>query len=88
MRAYSAIDCGHIHATLSVLAHSLDGMRNIDRIDPALDQLRAVWLANPDLRLGQLVLNAADAASAGGVTPCPGLFYMEDAALLSGLTEA
>lgn len=30
-------------------------MRNPSRINPIIEQLRALWLANPDLRFGQLV---------------------------------
>ena len=34
-------------------------MRDPSRIDEILTELREIWLAHPDLRLGQLVLNAA-----------------------------
>lgn len=43
--------------------------RNAERIDIVLSALRAYWLANPDLRLGQMVVNAAGTADP---------FYVED----------
>lgn len=55
-------------------------MRDPDRIDPMIEQLRAAWKANPDLRLGQLVYNAVRPAE-----PCPRLFFVEDGVLLAGL---
>lgn len=32
-------------------------MRNVERIDPIIDELRNIWKANPDWRFGQLVSN-------------------------------
>jgi hypothetical protein len=46
------------------------------RIDGLLLAVSAAWRANPDLRLGQLVVNAA-----GDSDP----FYVEDEELLAGL---
>jgi hypothetical protein len=46
------------------------------RIDAVLLALSTAWRANPDLRLGQLVVNAA-----GDADP----FYLEDDELLAGL---
>jgi hypothetical protein len=46
------------------------------RIDAVLLALSTAWRANPDLRLGQLVVNAA-----GDADP----FYVEDDELLAGL---
>lgn len=37
-------------------------MRDIERIDIVLDELRKYWTANPDLRLGQIIGNAATRA--------------------------
>lgn len=34
-------------------------MRDPKRIKPILNQLAALWTSSPDLRLGQLILNAA-----------------------------
>lgn len=58
-------------------------MRDPARIDSVLAAVKAAWEANPDLRLGQLVYNAAGAIRY--VPPCPGLFYLEDADLVAGL---
>lgn len=52
-------------------------MRDPKRIDPFLKRLSAVWKANPDLRLGQLVVNALG----------PDPFYVEDDDLLRRLEE-
>lgn len=49
--------------------------RDPARIDIIIAALRAYWLANPDLRLGQIVVNAAD-----GCDP----FGVEDDALMAG----
>lgn len=45
-----------------------------------LAALREAWLRNPDQRLGQLLVNAADPKQ-----PCPELFYLEDQVLLERL---
>lgn len=55
-------------------------MRDPARIDEILDLLRTVWLKNPDLRLGQLVVSAANPTE-----PCPKVFYVEDAQLSKAL---
>jgi len=55
-------------------------MRDPKRIEETLSVLRKIWYSNPDLRLGQIIVNAE--------TYAPGLvdlFYMEDDLLLSGL---
>jgi uncharacterized protein YihD (DUF1040 family) len=57
-------------------------MRDPARIDTVLEALRLAWQQDPDLRLGQLVVNAVRPAS-----PCPELFHVEDDALLEGLAR-
>lgn len=52
--------------------------RDPARIDIVLSALRAYWLANPDLRLGQIVVNAADGGDPFGV---------EDDMLMAGWPE-
>lgn len=47
-----------------------------------LEALHRAWQANQDMRLGQLVVNAA-----GLKEPQPGVFYVEDAQLLAGLEK-
>ncbi|NMM84571.1 hypothetical protein B2J88_09375 [Rhodococcus sp. SRB_17] len=51
-------------------------MRSPDRIDPILTKLGALWRANPDLRLTQLVVALADTGET-----MPGFFYTEDSAI-------
>ena len=55
-------------------------MRDPDRIDEVLAALRAVWIQQDQLRLGQLVVIATSPSS-----PCPEVFNIEDDALLKGL---
>jgi uncharacterized protein YihD (DUF1040 family) len=55
-------------------------MRDPSRIDEVLAILKDIWVQEPDLRLGQLVVIAAKPAEA-----CPQIFYVEDEQLLSGL---
>ena len=51
--------------------------RNPDRIPELLAELQARWQLNPDLRLMQLLVGLINPKD-----PCPGLFYLEDRALL------
>lgn len=53
-------------------------MRDIDRIDSILDRLKTLWKRNPDLRLGQLILN---------VLRDPTLYYIEDEQLIEVLEK-
>ncbi len=55
-------------------------MRDPSRIDEVLAALRDVWVSSPDLRLGQLIVNAVRPSD-----PCPEIFYIEDDVLLKGL---
>jgi hypothetical protein len=55
-------------------------MRDPSRIDDVLAALRAAWVESPDLRLGQLVVNAVRPTQ-----PCLAVFNVEDDALLRGL---
>lgn len=55
-------------------------MRDPARIDRMIAKLRVIWKRNPDLRLGQLVEEAAR------WTPTP-VFYAEDEAVEAGLDE-
>jgi len=56
-------------------------MRDPARINALLDVLREVWEANPDLRLGQLVYNAARMREPELID----VYSIEDASLLKGL---
>jgi hypothetical protein len=55
-------------------------MRDPARIDDVLAAVRAAWAESPDLRLGQLIVNAVRPTH-----PCPEVFYTEDDALVQGL---
>ena len=55
-------------------------MRDPERIDAVLSELRAIWKRDPDLRLGQLIVNAVRPSE-----PCPAIFYVEDEELVAGL---
>ena len=55
-------------------------MRDPERIADALEVVRRVWKTNPDLRLGQLLVIAAQPTE-----PCPEVFGIEDQALVDGL---
>ncbi len=62
--------------------------RDPERIGRVLDALRQAWEQHPDWRLGQLVHNAASAAAAeGAMPPYAPLFYLEEKALLKGLSR-
>jgi hypothetical protein len=58
-------------------------MRDPARISPLLKELEAYWLENPDLRLGQIVVNASQQSSTSGVDP----FFIEDDALLANIRQ-
>jgi hypothetical protein len=51
-------------------------VRDQARIDQILDLLREVWTRSPDLRLGQLIVNAV-----GAREPCSEVYALEDTAL-------
>ncbi|MBX9625821.1 MAG: hypothetical protein K2X82_18620 [Gemmataceae bacterium] len=55
-------------------------MRDPNRIIPVLDAIREVWEQSPDLRLGQLVVNAIRPRR-----PCPEVFAAEDDRVVAGL---
>ncbi len=55
-------------------------MRDPARIDEILSALRAAWQESPDLRLGQLIVNAVRPTQ-----PCPEVFYLQDEDLLERL---
>lgn len=57
-------------------------MRDKKRIPKILKELERIWEANPDFRLGQLIMVASRPK-----TPCPGVFYIEDDKMLEGLLK-
>jgi len=56
-------------------------MRDPERIDEMLELIREVWQNNPDLRLGQLIVNAARMREPA----TENIFYIEDRSLAKGL---
>jgi uncharacterized protein YihD (DUF1040 family) len=56
-------------------------MRDPDRIDEVLELLREVWTLEPDLRLGQLIFNAARIRD----PELDDVFSIEDGSLSKGL---
>jgi hypothetical protein len=55
-------------------------MRDPGRIEQVLAAVRSIWAENPDLRLGQLIVNAVRPSD-----PCPEVFAVEDAELVRKL---
>lgn len=60
-------------------------MRDPNRISPLLTVLADIWNREPDLRLGQLLINAANLS--GRRVICPELYSLEDKELLKGLQK-
>ena len=60
----------------SAMRHGRRAMRDPNRIDAILSDLKTVWEACPDLRLGQLLVNLAKPEGA-----VPQIFYLEDSDL-------
>ena len=58
-------------------------MRDPARIDEMLEILREVWLQEPDLRLGQLIFNAARMREPG----LQDIYSVEDSTLRIGLVR-
>lgn len=59
-------------------------MRNPNRIPIILAKIEEIWKANPDLRLGQLLTNAANHSGWKGNDD---LFFYEDNDLFKGLEK-
>jgi hypothetical protein len=57
-------------------------MRDPGRIDEILEAIRRVWKENPDLRLGQLLIDAVIPR-----IPAPDIFSIEDSRILVQLNE-
>jgi len=53
-------------------------MRDINRIDEILKEIKNIWEKYPNLRLGQLICN---------VIRDPALYYIEDKKLIEALRE-
>jgi hypothetical protein len=56
--------------------------RDPSRIDPVLQAIRKVWAEYPDMRLGQLLVNAIAPKE-----PCAELYSIEDMVLIRKLVK-
>lgn len=61
-------------------------MRDPKRIPKVLERIREVWERNPDLRLTQLIVNAAKMAEYEDASQSR-IFNLEDDKLLSGIDK-
>lgn len=57
-------------------------MRDPSRIEEMLRALEEIWRRDPDLRLGQIVVNAIRPSD-----PVPEVYYAEDDRVLQGLRD-
>ena len=57
--------------------------RDPERIDTVLDAIRVYWKQNPDLRLAQIVGNAANSAG----YPSGAAYFMEDPVLVANISD-
>lgn len=57
-------------------------MRDPERIDEILELLEMYWKKNPDLRLGQIVVNISQSEGYGSEP-----YYLEDKTISKGLSE-
>jgi uncharacterized protein YihD (DUF1040 family) len=60
-------------------------MRDPKRITGLLKVLEETWREEPDLRLGQIIVSAANLS--GRQVVCPEIFHLEDEELLKGIEE-
>jgi uncharacterized protein YihD (DUF1040 family) len=62
-------------------------MRDPKRIPEILNQLKGIWSSFPDLRLGQLIINAAGMWDMSTMDAERKLYYMEDEQLIKLLRD-
>ena len=60
-------------------------MRDPARIPEMIEVLQTLWEKHPDLRLGQLIVNAASMIEGHNPIPPTPLFQIEDDSILDGL---
>ena len=60
-------------------------MRDPKRIAGLLKVLEETWREEPDLRLGQIIVSAANLS--GRQVVCPEIFHLEDEDMLRGIEE-
>jgi hypothetical protein len=57
-------------------------MRDINRIKPILDKIEKLWISDPDLRFGQLVMNIINPEKSNIE-----VYYIEDENLIDKLEK-
>lgn len=62
-------------------------MRDPKRIPKILNELKGIWSSFPDLRLGQLIINAAGMWDMSTMDAERKLYYMEDEQLIKLLRD-
>lgn len=62
-------------------------MRDPKRIPEILNELKGIWGSLPDLRLGQLIINAAGMWDMSSMDAERKLYYMEDEQLIKLLRD-
>ena len=62
-------------------------MRDPGRIPQMMHQLKALWVQNPDMRLGQLLGNVLSEIDPDRESVARNLFLLEDGALLKLMEE-
>jgi len=62
-------------------------MRDPKRIPEILNELKGIWSSFPDLRLGQLIINAAGMWDMNTMDAERKLYYMEDEELIKFLRK-
>lgn len=60
-------------------------MRNPERIDRVLEDLRRIWKKSPDLRLGQVIIGCVQQKVLGRSVQTNDVFYIEDEKLQAGM---
>ena len=62
-------------------------MRDPKRIPKILNELKGIWSSFPDLRLGQLIINAAGMWNMSSMDAERKLYYMEDSDIIKLLRD-
>ncbi|KKL72493.1 hypothetical protein LCGC14_2084390 [marine sediment metagenome] len=81
--------CGHRYNHIGWVIDKMDKVYGKHSRDPAripgiLEEIRKIWEKDPDMRLGQLIVNATNKE---GDPPCPSIFYIEDDKLVEKIHE-
>ena len=69
-----------MRSILALIKRAEARMRDPERINAVLENIRQIWLREPDTRLGQMLIKVVRPQN-----PCPELFYLEEKDLLAKL---